>query len=514
MSVSRSALLLGLILVLVLGAGLRLYGLDARSFWNDELSIATDTAGSLAGLLAAFTEGRQAHPPLYGLLIWGWVQCFGDSEWSLRLPSAIAGILTIPLVFLLGRRLYGVPEGLVAALLVAVAKTGLRFSQEVRPYGLLMLLGVLTSWLLVEVLTRETGSARRRGFAAAYVAAAVALAYLHYFGALTLFAQGVTAALWAGRQRRRWLEVGCLFGIILAAFLPWLGVVFSHIGRGSWIRPTDARELGNYALMIIGGGTASGLVFAAALAVGSLRLRPLAHFQRGTWFLLILFILPLALALVISAALTPIFVDRNLIATGPIAALILARMLCLGLGLDLGSRKWVATVAVAFAALTLVESIFLWRYYGTPKTQFREVAAAVRTGYADSETTALILCAGEDKLEYYFRQFGFSPRIDAYACRLQDLKETGWAGRRPAPATELLLAVARRDVDPALIEFFRQQFHGFECNGFKKATLYRFTRPGRQTVTGSPPLCAPHATAVGQPPFIAWWETVRPVFLR
>ena len=106
-------LLLGAITVL--GAVLRFYGLEVQSLWNDELS--TWTGASRSSWLEVVKSSDPQHPPGYSLLLHFWIGYLGDSEAVMRLPSAIAGTLAIPVTFLLGRRLYGDAEGLIAAAL-------------------------------------------------------------------------------------------------------------------------------------------------------------------------------------------------------------------------------------------------------------------------------------------------------------------------------------------------------------------------------------------------------------
>ena len=161
--------------------------------------------------------------------------------------------------------------------------------------------------------------------------------------------------------------------------------------------------------------------------------------------------------------------------------------------------------------MALLDAILLWNYYGTPKTQYREVAAAAMARHGGA-ATVLVLCAGRGKLEYYFRQLGAAPRIDALACHPAELKAVKWDDPPLAGASDLFFVVARRAVDPALIALFRWQFSELECDGFKNAALYRFSRPGA-AATGQQP-CKDHPSAVGEAPFITWWETVRPDFFR
>jgi mannosyltransferase len=92
----------------------------------------------------------------------------------LRLPSALAGWLCIPAIYLLGKRLYSGREGLMAALFVAVLWAPIYYSQEARPYSMLILLSILNSYFWWDVIMglRYRGELPKRE-AALYVVCAV-----------------------------------------------------------------------------------------------------------------------------------------------------------------------------------------------------------------------------------------------------------------------------------------------------------------------------------------------------
>src|SRR5918993_5800477 len=111
--------LLALLAIMFLGAVLRFYGLGFQSLWGGELAswdISTrETISQVVGGVRS-----DDHPPLYFLILRFSQWIFGDSEWALRLPSALAGWLCIPAIYLLGKRLYSEREGIIAALFLAV----------------------------------------------------------------------------------------------------------------------------------------------------------------------------------------------------------------------------------------------------------------------------------------------------------------------------------------------------------------------------------------------------------
>ena len=128
--------------VTVLAVALRLYQLDGRSLWLDEI-LASQTA-HLAGPAQVVTWSKAAinQMPFFYMFLWFFGH-WGDTAVVLRLPAVLAGTLLVPAVFLTGRSLLGARAGLVAALLTAVLPFAVWYSQEARAYSLLMLMTTL-----------------------------------------------------------------------------------------------------------------------------------------------------------------------------------------------------------------------------------------------------------------------------------------------------------------------------------------------------------------------------------
>jgi 4-amino-4-deoxy-L-arabinose transferase-like glycosyltransferase len=115
----HSRAFLVLLAIMLLGAVLRFSGLGFQSLWSDELaSWDISTRETMSQVIGGVQSDD--HPPLYYLILRFAQWIFGDSEWALRLPSAVAGWLCIPAIYLLGKRLYSEREGIFAALFLTV----------------------------------------------------------------------------------------------------------------------------------------------------------------------------------------------------------------------------------------------------------------------------------------------------------------------------------------------------------------------------------------------------------
>ena len=136
-------------LLMVFSAALFFYRLDGEGLWLDELTSVEDS--SLAPW-AAFKENQLR--PLYYFLLMGWMRLGSGDAW-LRSLSVIFALISVFLVYRLGRRLSGEATGLLAALMLAVSPSFLNHTQEIRMYVLSLCLGVAGSLCLANILLIE-----------------------------------------------------------------------------------------------------------------------------------------------------------------------------------------------------------------------------------------------------------------------------------------------------------------------------------------------------------------------
>src|SRR5512142_286309 len=99
--------------------------------WGDEAYSVYSAHRSLAAITFEGAE-NDPHPPLYYYLLHFYMPLAGASELALRLFSVFPGVATIALIYLTGKRLFGVHTGLLAAVLAVIAPFDVYYSQEIR----------------------------------------------------------------------------------------------------------------------------------------------------------------------------------------------------------------------------------------------------------------------------------------------------------------------------------------------------------------------------------------------
>lgn len=160
-AVGNRRVALGLVAAIVVGAALRLTYLGGKSIWLDEaFSIAL--ASTSWPRFAHMIRTQEANMALYYFLLRGWLH-LGRDEATVRLLSAVAGILTIPVVYALGSRLFDRRVGLVAASVLAIDPMQLWASQEARGYSLAVFLCTCSTWGFVHLVGGSPVEMRRVG---------------------------------------------------------------------------------------------------------------------------------------------------------------------------------------------------------------------------------------------------------------------------------------------------------------------------------------------------------------
>jgi 4-amino-4-deoxy-L-arabinose transferase-like glycosyltransferase len=378
---SRSAIALAAIVAA--GAILRAAWLDHQSYWYDESVSAEIARAPLEDILRGAPFARDlGNPPLYYALLHAVARLVGDGDVALRALSVVAGTLSIPLVFDVGRRTLGARVGLVAAALFAVAPAAVYFAQEARTYALTTLLALAT----VDALLAATRRPRSLLRWAAVSAALFFTVYAHYFGVFLGVALVVAVAL--DRRRRPALlgplalACGAAAAVWLAAWGPafvaqlrapgnlarsaetwWAHVLATPLfySVGTTLLWKDAHEPWR---LVAAGLACAAFAVPAAAGLHALRDRAPAARVLLPWLLL-----PTLGPALVSALATPLYAVRYVLLAAPAFLLVVA----LGL-VELGKGARLASVA----GITAGAAVSLASYFGEAvKHDWRAVARAV-----------------------------------------------------------------------------------------------------------------------------------------
>ncbi len=328
---------------------------------------------------------HDGHPPLYYVLLHGWMDVFGEGNLAVRAMSGVISLIALPLAFLVGRRTGGYWLGVLTAWTLALSPFFLRYGSETRMYSLVIVLS-LAGYLSVDTALRE-----RRNVALVGVALSTCgLLWTHYWSWWLLATAGLLLLgdLVVRRRRGRPLmptvAVIAAMGVGGLGFLPWLPSMLyqaDHTGT-PWAEPFRPATLFITAVTDFNGGPYSEpqilmlftliLTVVALFAVGTDRVTLTVDLrtQADARLPAVLMFGTMALASVASLLMGAAFASRYAAVFFPFWVLLVA----LGLHRFVPGRAR-TVVLVVFGALSLLGSAFVFRQ---DRTQAGPAAEAIR----------------------------------------------------------------------------------------------------------------------------------------
>jgi 4-amino-4-deoxy-L-arabinose transferase-like glycosyltransferase len=438
--------------ITLFAAALRFPTLDLQSYWFDETLTTVRIVRS--GLFETVGHLEEtAMPPLYPVVAWFWAQLFGEGEVGLRSLSALAGTVTVPVVYAAAATFFDRRAALVAAGLAAANPVLIWYSQEARPYALLILLVALTLLFLGRALEEPTP--RRLGLWAAFAALSICALY---FAAFVMAGEAVWLLLAAGREARRRaaLAIGAVAATALA-LLP-LAIAQDRPGALDWITEIPLRwRLTDIVDKYVAGWPNPSsdddvwLLPLPLVAVGLLLLvrRATPRERRTAYSLLALSAVGLGVPLLVALADRDLFYFRQLLAALPPVLLVTAA----GFGTRAAGRLGVAA-AVVLCAIYLSADLRVWTDRDLQRDDWR---GATRT--LDSGETPRVVVISPDYAAEALEHYGGHtvPHVPAGGVKVREVVliaagYTGFPARTPGAG---FVPVSDRDLDTARAIRFR-----------------------------------------------------------
>ena len=373
---------------------LRLAGITAQGMWRDEIDALRFATAPWGELLATFTRPGW-NGPFYFFLLRFWAAGAGKSAFALRYFSLLWALPSLPLLFLLGRRLMK-EAACIAVILFAAAPYLIWYAQEVKMYTMVPTLVLLALYAL------ERAARGGRGWWWLVLAATSLAFYTHIFAALLVAVEVVWYLLIPRRAPGAWKGAALTLAGLTLPYLPLL----------RWELPLlmQHRETGYPALtlwtmvQILVNGWSSGIVgryatYAAFLFImlllagtGALLVRrPRAALRLWAWMTL-----PL-LAVWLVSLRGPIFTDRYLIWSAPAYVLLVAA------GWSLLHREARRVAAIVLAILLVLDGVNIVAQAQQPiKPQFGQAAAYVATHRAADEPLLFQIPYNHFVFDYYY----------------------------------------------------------------------------------------------------------------
>jgi mannosyltransferase len=393
--------LLAILGLTLIGLLVRCWMIGSKGLWYDEAATALMARAAPLDIIWFHWNAAFEHPPAWVLLMHYWSKIFAQSEAALRIPAAMAGAATVPLIWLTARTAW--PRApltrLVAAALVAFSPALILYAQEARMYSLVALLGVVSVYLAMRLLARPG-----LGVLLGFVLTNWVMLGLHYYSALLIGVEGLYLLVVAGRERRSLAKVMLALAVSLAPLALWaafapafrdtLGVVSRTAVRSAvgWVAALTGvwRDLSFGSVRWQPALARVGYLLLPLLFVGIYRaLRPVSIQGetalgpgRINWG--ILFVLIVIIPVLASLAFLGGIATRYVLWVSPFVYVLVA----LGIGYLWRLRRWPGLAGMLIAAVVAVVGI---QYYfaNYQKSEYREMAEFLNARAAAEDAVIL-----------------------------------------------------------------------------------------------------------------------------
>lgn len=145
-NLTKKPTILILSIILLFGLLLRIYNLDKESLWIDEAYALKHAEQKIPVDVITDVVSIEGSPPGYFLLLHYWIKLFGNSEFAIRFPSLLFGVLSILIIFQLARLLLDNKIALLSSFFLATSLLQVLYSQEARLYSMFTFLTLLSAY--------------------------------------------------------------------------------------------------------------------------------------------------------------------------------------------------------------------------------------------------------------------------------------------------------------------------------------------------------------------------------
>lgn len=236
-----------LLVILVVGSILRFWNYSEIPYTYDEFSALFRT--DFTNFKDLIEEGVKVdyHPAGVQVFMTLWVKLFGTTEWIVKLPFTLLGIVSIYLTYLIGKKWFQASTGLLTALFIATSQYDIMYSVIARPY----VTGFFFSLLLVNALTNLIYQPKNNlKNWITFIIAGTFCAYNHHVSMLFAGLVGIVGLFLIDKSIRKfYLISGSIIGIL---YLPHLPILLHQLAKGGvggqdgWLKAPNGDFFWNY----------------------------------------------------------------------------------------------------------------------------------------------------------------------------------------------------------------------------------------------------------------------------
>ncbi len=232
-----------LLAILLVAGVLRFYHWGQIPYTADELRSLLQMKSGLVAFLKnmAINDG---HPVGTSLFLYIWVHLFGNTEWVVKLPFLLAGLLSVLLIYLIARDWFNETVALVSASYLATLQFTILYSQIARPYIIGLFFALAMTWLWNQLVFKSQHHFNRN--LVLFIIASLLGNLSLNLNAAIFITLGIAGFIFLPKAYRRKYLIG--FGVAVILYLIYLPVLIAQLKAGvnaDWqIKPQGRLLLG------------------------------------------------------------------------------------------------------------------------------------------------------------------------------------------------------------------------------------------------------------------------------
>lgn len=408
-----------LLFILFVGAILRFYHLGFTSLSNDELSAITRAKQDSFSALIQNGVMPDFHPAGVEIFQYYWIKLFGDGVFIVRFPFAIAGILSILVIYLLAEKWFNKITALFAASALCFLQFPLLYSQVARPYsfGILFILCAAYFWtrILFPKESEQVEQKKNIPLNIGFILSMSACTHTHYFSFMLSGIIGLSGFFFLNKKNfKRYLLSGI---VILLLFIPEIPV-FRHQmsigGLSEWLGKPDINFFRNFIDYCFNDSAFIFYLFTGICIASFVYFRKKFEITRYHWLTLTWFLLPFFIGYYYSILRNPVLQYSTLLFGFPFLLIFIFSFIQPGFF----SKELIIGSVILFTLIGSFNTIKAKNYYWTNHfgvfKELAEDAAKWSDTYGEIKMAKVINVINPKYIDYYFDKMNRKMKIDLY----------------------------------------------------------------------------------------------------
>jgi len=414
-----------LLIITVVGLVLRVYNLGKFGFWFDE-AINVSLAGRFRNVF--FLGNKEYHGIFFVALVKGWM-AIGSGDSFLRFFSVIWGVLSIIVIYYLGKLIFSKRVGILSALFLSISPLHIYYSQELTCYSLSVFLALSSSYYFLKILRNPS-----RTPTVLYVLSTVCFIYTHPMNLMFVLTQNIFFCMFYYKDknlRKKWIYLEL---IIFLFALPWLIIViigflrYSQSDAFQWIKkPNLSMFLQTFMVFSLGYYASWKLQLISLFLFLPLSLKAvLDGYKKYDFFYLIFWLfIPISVIWLISQRHT-FYIHRIFLFSLPAFYLLMAAG-------TVKIKRYLGVGIISFYFILVAYSLknyyenklpfdYKKRYIGMcSKKDYKKAAVYVAENFREGDAILHISCSSFAPFIYYHRS-----KFPEFGIKLNDICEINW----------------------------------------------------------------------------------------